>query len=260
MAPSNFFFHSHQSSKETGIGLAVSKQLVELMGGNIGFHSKLGEGSTFWCRIPFGKIFKVGVPPCFYKIAPANIENAKVLIVGDTKRFQLELLQRYLKDWGLESTIEGDRNAAQDMLSQFELVFISADVPEPYELQKAALSKNAQAVVLSSKRTTGDRLTTLSVPIRRSKLFEFLGKFGTRRRNFQRNMEEQGGEKEQERKGNNKDINVLVVEDNAIAQVFASRILKKSGMCKVDTVVNGKQGVEAFKRGSYDLILMDCQV
>ena len=36
----------------TGIGLAISRRLVELMGGRLGAHSTPGEGSTFWMEIP----------------------------------------------------------------------------------------------------------------------------------------------------------------------------------------------------------------
>ena len=40
----------------TGIGLAISRQLIELMGGRIGFTSELNKGSTFWIDVPLADL------------------------------------------------------------------------------------------------------------------------------------------------------------------------------------------------------------
>src|SRR5690606_798358 len=136
-------------------------------------------------------VSKVGVPPCFFKKLPENIENAKMLLIGESKCFEIEILERYLKDWGLECTIAPDGGTALEFLSKdpqtFELIFISSNLPDigSSKLHKminnTELSGNAQAIILSPKKVTGDRFTTLSVPIRKSKLFEVLRKFSSRR-------------------------------------------------------------------------------
>ncbi len=55
------------------------------------------------------------------------------------------------------------------------------------------------------------------------------------------------------------DVRVLLVEDNRVNQQVALGMLSRIG-CVVDTVANGREAVERFATGSYDLVLMDCHM
>jgi signal transduction histidine kinase/ligand-binding sensor domain-containing protein/CheY-like chemotaxis protein len=52
---------------------------------------------------------------------------------------------------------------------------------------------------------------------------------------------------------------ILLAEDNLVNQKVATRVLEKEGF-QVDVAVDGRQAVDAWRRGNYDLILMDCQM
>ena len=59
--------------------------------------------------------------------------------------------------------------------------------------------------------------------------------------------------------GANRRPRILLAEDNVVNQKVASRVLEKEGFV-VDVAEDGRQAVDAWRRGTYDLILMDCQM
>ena len=116
----------------TGLGLAISKQLVNLMSGSIGVESRLGEGSTFWFKLPLRIDSERGVvvPPTI------DIHGVRVLIVDDNEVNRLALHEQ-ITGWGMRNgsaaggaeALEAMR-AAQQGRDPYQFVFLDYLMPE----------------------------------------------------------------------------------------------------------------------------------
>lgn len=256
----------------TGLGLTISKQLIELMGGEIGIESEPGKGSSFYfdiptttCEMPEEAKERAAIP---------ELEGLTVLIVDDNATNR-KILRETLTTWGCVPKEAGDGMSALEELkkshdegSPCRLVLSDKNMPEMdgFELiekiRKMPEYSGIPILILSSDRGVDDikRAQELGVsefllkPVRRSRLYDSIVNTLARKGPVEA---VKGRGVESALKG--RPLRILVAEDNLINQKLAMRILEKQGW-KPAVANNGKEAVELYDKEKFDLILMDVQM
>jgi signal transduction histidine kinase/AmiR/NasT family two-component response regulator/HPt (histidine-containing phosphotransfer) domain-containing protein len=264
----------------TGLGLAICKRLCELMGGEIGFQSRAGQGSTFWFSIPFvlGNAAVAQVSP-----PRAALSQSRTLVAG-CHAVTGDVLSKQLAEFGLQTDIASTGAEAVELLCAaaaqqipYAYLFWDAGISDIRREDFASLVKptfvaSTVPILLAPLDCMDDAshlralgfADRLSKPVMRSSLVSVLVSHGP------------GGSREKLSAGVAVEVNpmshvaaipksarhgirILLAEDNEINQDVAAEVLKHAGY-RCDVVSDGRQAVEALQRASYDIVLMDCQM
>jgi len=260
----------------TGLGLIISKQLTEMMGGQIGFDSNENMGSTFWFTSVFKKQSKKQE---LVSATPAVVPGKRVLVVDDNSTNR-KLLSTFVDSWHCQHGAAASGQDALNLLREaqvrgapFDLAIIDYMMPEMDGEVLGRIIKNdpdlrdTVLVMLSSRGQHADSsrmkeigfAAYLSKPIKRAQLSDCVFTLLSGHSNKPKSAGTSDGVTPEFFVNTRDTARILVVEDNPTNQKLALRLLEKIG-CPADVVDNGKEALEALKTVSYDLVLMDVQM
>lgn len=271
-------FQPHQQKSNTplptgtGLGLSICKQLVVLMGGEIGVESRLKEGSRFWFDLPLKAQEGIAGTP-----EEPWLRGLRLLVVDDNHTVN-RVIQEQASHWGMKVRTADNgtealalaRNAA-NLGEPFDIIIVDHNMPGMSGLQLAARIKedpiirnDVIVIMLTGVNIAPSSTMTRNVGIRRvltkpvterqlkTAIAEELG--------YIKRLQSETPEPNHHDSDLLKRLRVLIAEDNHLSQKVIRGMLGKLGVNATTVVANGREVVEEVSRNEYDMVLMDCDM
>lgn len=260
--------HGIRNIQGTGLGMAISHKIIQMMGGDIRVESEYGKGSRF----------TIGIPLHFRGEAQEEritVEGLEVLVVDDDS-IACQSTCNYLSEIGVSNEWVDSGKEAIARVKQHHLegndyfaVLIDLKMPDMNGIEttrriREEVGTDVPVIILSAydmeeyeaEAKTARADGFIAKPLYKSRLLQLLNRFITKEE--QPSVSQTFRLSEADYTGKR----ILLVEDNELNCEIALEILGSTG-ARVDTAANGLEAVDKVARsaeGFYQLILMDIQM
>ncbi|EIC20546.1 PAS domain S-box protein [Thiorhodovibrio frisius] len=260
----------------SGLGLSISRQLVELMGGRLELTSTLGQGSEFSFLLP---LEPASSPLPSANLAAPELRGLRCLVVDDNSANR-RLLVKTLNGWGCKPHAVPGGAEALEALQQahaagdpFRLVLLDLLMPGMDGEQSARAIQGdgtcgaPDILLLASASVRGQaaRLRALGVrsllikPVKHRQLLRAMSQALTLPLGPLADASQAANAKVVSQSPRFAGAQVLLVEDRLFNRKVAASYLSRFGI-EVMTAGNGLQALELSRTRAFDLILMDIQM